>query len=67
MCKFLFIIAIYFYLNINKKNIKFFFSNSFINQLIYIKILKKIKIKNIKNIVCKFFKMLYSLKQLFYL
>lgn len=63
--KVLFIIAIFYNLNIDQINIKIVFFHDFINQLIYIKILKKIKIKANKNIIYKLLKALYSLEQFF--
>ena len=43
-------------------NIKIVLFYSFINQLIYIKILKSLKTKTIQNITYKLLKILYSLK-----
>lgn len=43
-------------------NIKTTFLYSFINQLIYIKLLKETKIKGIRNMVCKVLEALYNLK-----
>ena len=46
-------------------NIKTIFLYVFINQSIYIKIFENIKTKINYNIVCKFLKTFYSLKQFF--
>ena len=44
-------------------DVKTVFLYSFINQLVYIKIFKRLKTKANYNMVCKILKALYSLKQ----
>lgn len=58
-----FAIAAFFNLNIDQINIKITFLYSFINQLVYIEILKDIETNPICEMVCKLLKALYSLKQ----
>lgn len=60
----LFAIATYFDLDIDQMNVKTAFLYGLINQLTYVKMQKGTKTKANKNIVCKLFKALYSLKQL---
>ena len=60
-CIYFFLKAFY-NLDINQIIIKTVFLYGLIDQLIYIKILKKIKIKLNKNMVYKLLKALYSLK-----
>lgn len=59
----LFIIVVFYDLDINQIDIKTAFLYGLINQLIYVKLSKKMKTEVNKNIVYKFLKMLYSLKQ----
>lgn len=60
----LFVIATYFDLNIDQIDVKTAFLYEFINQLIFVEILKKTKIDANKNMVYKLFKAPYDLKQL---
>lgn len=60
----LFTIATYFNLNIDQIDVKTAFLYKFINHLIFVEILKKIKIDANKNMVYKLLKALYDLKQL---
>lgn len=57
-----FAIIAFFNLNINQMDIKIAFLYGFINQLIYIDILKSSKTKANWDIVCKVCKALYGLK-----
>lgn len=59
----LFALAIFFDLDINQMDVKTAFFYGFINQLIYIEILKGTETKATKNMVCKLLKALYGLKQ----
>lgn len=58
-----FAIAVFFNLDINQMNVKTAFLYRFINQIVYVEILKSIKIKANRNLVCKLLKALYGLKQ----
>lgn len=60
-CIFFAIVAFY-DLDIKQINIKTAFFYSFINQLVYIKILKETKTDTNQDMVCKLLKALYSLK-----
>lgn len=56
----LFTIITFFDLDINQINIKTIFFYGFINQFIYIKILKGTKLEKNQNIVCKLLKDFYD-------
>lgn len=61
--KVLFLITVYYNLDIDLINIKTAFFYDFINQLIYIKLLKNMETEVNKNIVCKLLKALCGFKQ----
>lgn len=58
-----FAIVAFFDLNIDQIDVKTVFLYGFINQLIYIEILKSIKTKANRNMVYKLLKVFYNLKQ----
>ena len=58
-----FAITAFFDLDIDQMNIKTVFLYSFIDQFVYVEIFKDIKTKTNCNIIYKFLKTLYNLKQ----
>lgn len=58
--KVIFIIIVYYNLDISQIDVKIVFLYKLINQLIYIKPLKDIEIKTNINLVCKLLKVLYD-------
>ena len=59
----LFVVAVFYDLDIDQMEIKTVFFYDFIDQLIYIKLPKSMDIETNKNILCKLLKALYDFKQ----